>query len=371
MKNRLDQWITVVGFCAALGIMGAMFLVLPKKDFSEREKRYLEKAPQLTWQSLTSGQFGSDMETYMADHIPGRDLLVGLNAYFERFTGRQVSKDIYVADDQRLVEKPVAWNEALAQKNMDAINSFAQKIGQPVDLMVVPSAGWAVEDSLQALSASYADREMIDTLYSKAGEQVNTVDVLGVFETMDASALYYKTDHHWTSLGAHTAYKTYMEQLGKPFLAQEAFTVEAVSDFRGSTYSRAALWLTPGETLELWHSGSDLTVTNAESNEVHQGVFYRQRLEEADKYTVYLDGNHSLVRIKNPAGEGKLLVIRDSYSNCLGTFLAESYEEVVLVDLRYYKNEISQLCAQEGFDQVLVCYCLGNFLTDTNLVWLR
>ena len=80
MKNRLDQWITVIAFCAILGIMGALFVVLPEKDFSETEKRYLADFPKLTWASLSSGQWGNDIETYMADHIPGRDVLVGLNA---------------------------------------------------------------------------------------------------------------------------------------------------------------------------------------------------------------------------------------------------------------------------------------------------
>ena len=123
----------------------------------------------------------------------------------------------------------------------------------------------------------------------------------------------------------------------------------------------------------MWHGSRNLLVTNGESEGVHQGVFYEERLDEIDKYTVYLDGNHSMVRIENPdnAGKGKLLVIRDSYANCLGCFLAESYETVVLVDLRYYKNPVSELYAQEGFDDVLISYSLSNFMTDTNLVWLR
>lgn len=371
MKNRLDQWITVVGFCLILGIVSVLYLVLPKTDFSETEKRYLEKPPVFTWQTLSSGQFGADMETYMADHIPGRDFLVGLNAYFDRYTGRQVSKDIYVAEGNRLVEAPVQWNEALAQKNVSAINSFAELIGRPVDMMIVPSAGWANEEIIENLSAPYTDEEMIARLYNQASSNVNTVDVLSVFENMDGQSLYYKTDHHWTSLGTYTAYKTYMEQLGKSYRPQEDFTVETVENFKGSTYSRATLWLTPGEDLELWHGSDNLLVTNGETEGTHEGVFYRERLEEADKYTVYLDGNHSIVRIQNPAGEGKILVIRDSYSNCLGTFLAETYAEVVLVDLRYYKNPISELCGQENFDDVLVCYSIGNFMTDTNLVWLR
>ena len=63
MKNRLDQWVSVIAFCAVFGIMAVLFLVLPEKDFSETEKRYLEDFPTFTWESLASGEFGADIET--------------------------------------------------------------------------------------------------------------------------------------------------------------------------------------------------------------------------------------------------------------------------------------------------------------------
>jgi hypothetical protein len=159
--------------------------------------------------------------------------------------------------------------------------------------------------------------------------------------------------------------------VGRAYRAAEDFEISIAENFQGSTYSRSALWLTPAETIELWQGSDNLTVTNGETEGEHQGIFYRERLEEADKYTVFLDGNHSIVRVKNPDKQGKLLVIRDSYSNCLGGFLAESYGEVVLVDLRYYRQPVSELAAQEGFDNILVCYSCANFLTDTNLMLLR
>ena len=146
----------------------------------------------------------------------------------------------------------------------------------------------------------------------------------------------------------------------------------AVPDFRGSTWSRAALWLIPGETLELWDSGGDFTVANREQAGEHAGLYYRERLTEDDKYPVYLDGNHSLVRIRNadPAAQGRILVIRDSFANCLGCFLADAYQEVGLADLRYYRSPVSELLA-EGFDQVLILYSIGNFMSDANIIRLE
>lgn len=359
---KLRERITIVLFCGFLLTMTAAFFLLPKSGFSENEKRYLAEVPELNWKSISSGDWGNEIETYMADHIPGRDFFVGVNAYFNLLTGRQAGEDIWLQSG-KLVEAPVKQDDSAIAKNTGAVNKLADTLNRQIDLMIVPSAGWAM--GLEA----YRDEAIIRQIYNTASASVRTVDVTDVFAGQPE--LYYDTDHHWTSRGAYLGYQAYRKALGKDFRAEEDFTKGIWARFQGSTYSRSALWLTEAEELELWEGSSNLTVTNGETEGVHEGVFYWERLEEADKYTVFLDGNHSIVRVRNPQGSSKLLVIRDSYSNSLGCFLAESYEEVVLVDLRYYRQPVSQLVAEENFDDVLVCYSIGNFLTDTNLVWLR
>lgn len=360
MKKK-HELLTVILFCGFIGAMLLGYLLIPKQAYSEKEKRFLAEAPALVWEDIASGQWGEDAESYMADHIPGRDFFVGLNAYFDLFTGRQVSKDIWVLDG-KLVEAPCAYAEGQVSMNMQAINRFAQTLGQDVHLMIVPSAGWA------AGNENYRDTEIMDGIYEKA-ESVIPVDLGHAFA--GRPELYYDTDHHWNASGAYTGYQTLMEALGREWKPAEEFTKETPAMFRGSNYSRSCLWLTAAEPFEIWQGSENLTVTNGETEGIHEGVIYRERLEEGDKYTTFLDGNHSIVRIQNPEKEGKILVIRDSYSNSLGCFLAESYGEVVLVDLRYYKHPVSQLCEEEKFDDIVVGYCIGNFLTDTNLLWLK
>ena len=374
MKATVREKVTCAAFCAFLGIVAVLFFVLPKAEYSETEKRYLAEAPVLSWESLTSGEFGSDMETYMADHIPGRDIFVGLHAYFDLLTGRQVAKDIYLTQNGALVEAPIKWNEEQANKNVSSVNALAERLGVSVDFMILPSAGWASKDSISGLSDPYEDEALIRQLYAMASDKINCLDMLSVFAAQsDPAALYYKTDHHWTSLGAYTAYAAYLQAKDREPLQMDDFNIVTADGFRGSTYSRAALWLTPGETIEMWHGSDRLQVTTLEDPTPHDGVFYTERLEEADMYTAFLDGNHPLVRIHNPdaAGKGSILVIRDSYANCLGTILANSYENVVLVDLRYYHEDVAKLHEVEQFNDILVCYSLSNFMTDTNLVWLK
>lgn len=348
-------------FCGFLLTIAAGYL-LPGSAFSEMEKRYLAEAPVVSWETVFSGEWSRQAESYLTDHVPGRNLFVGINAYMELLAGRQKLKDVWLVDG-KLLEAPVATDEKGIAKNMRAINAFAETLGQNVHIMVVPSAGWA------AGVEGYSDDDTLKAIYAAAGVQVCPVPVEDIFA--GKPELYYNTDHHWTSQGAYQGYVAYAQAAGRDYPAAKDFDVSVVEGFQGSTYSRSALWLTPSESIELWQGSRRLTVTNGESEGVHPGIFYRERLEQADKYTVFLDGNHSIVRIQNPEKQGKLLVIRDSYSNCLGGFLAESYGEVVLVDLRYYRQAVSELAEQEAFDDILVCYSCANFLTDTNLTLLR
>ncbi len=370
MKHKKEHIITVSVFCAFISVMLLLFILLPKSEFSELEKRNLQDFPEINFENIANGDFGNDIETYLADHMPLRDFFVSLNSYFDLLTCRNASSDIYLTKDNALTEAPGRIDEAGFTKNINAINSFAEKTDIPVDMMVVPSSGWASRDRVFGLSKEYLDSEYIDRIYSSLSKAINTVDVREIF---DNPSLYYKTDHHWTSEGAFRAYEAYSKELGKAFRPENEFTVEKVQDFYGSTYSRAALWLMKSEELELWQGSGNITVTNGESEEEHKGIFYTERLKETDKYTVFLDGNHSTVRIYNPDAltEDTVLVVRDSYSNCLGGFLCESFRNVILVDLRYYKKPVSELCSAENVDNILICYSLNNFLTDQNIIWLR
>ena len=370
MKSK----ITTVLFCGFLSVMCLFLVLVPGKSFSEKEKRYLEEPPRLTVKSLLSGEFGEKAENYAADHLPMRDLLIGLSADLDRLMLRQTTKEIYIGADDRLFERPAVCDPEDIAEKLEVINAFASETGRSIGFGLVPSAGYMLENSIGGLADSYADGEIISLAYSLAGEGVYPIDIVSAFETQpDPGALYYRTDHHWTSLGAFTAANVLLERFGKTPLNAELFTVESVPGFYGTTYSRSALWRFSGEELELWHAEGDFTVTNSDDDLPHKGLFYTEYLSDADKYPVFLGGNHPIIRIENsdPCAEGSILLIRDSYSSSIAPFLAQAYKTVVLADLRYYKYPLSQLLEDESFDSVIVLYSVGNFTSDTNLLLLE
>lgn len=373
-KTDKSNLIVCILFCVFLFSESVALLIFPGKDYSENEKRFLKTPPAFSMQNILSGDYAEALEAYFADRIPGRTFFVGLHSYMDQILGIRAGKEIVSGKSGRLYEAPVQAEENIISDNITAIQEFAEKIGTDVSLMLIPSAGYIMKEDIPKGTDAYQDGEIADFIASRTAERIHTIDLFSLFETYDERKdLYYATDHHWTSLGAYMAYSALSEEMNFPALPADRYDVETAEDFYGTTYSRSALWLTPSESMELWHSGADFIVSCPENETEHSGVFYTEHLKEADKYPVFLDGNHSLVRIenKNALTERKLLVVRDSFTNCLGCFLADSFSEVVLVDLRYYKYPVSDLVKMENIDDVLITYGVGNFMNNSYLGFLE
>ena len=338
-------------FVGFIFTMMVLWLVLPKDSYSPQEKRTLAAFPECNTETLTDGTFQKSLDTWLSDHMPARSFFVGLNADYDLLSGRNGAKGIYLGQDNYLFPKPVQDGETLL-KNAGYIQEFADDLDNiPVYMTVVPSSGAVNSDKLPAVHETYRDAEWITAFREKLGKNVRFVDVQQDFAKAAAKRqLYYKTDHHWTSYGAFECYRLLGAAMGYTPLAERDFDKEKVKGFYGTSYAKAALWFLPPDTVELWsnHQQPDDAVTVAihdgQDNKTGSSYFFREQLKNDDKYPVFLDGNHSLVRITNTAAEGgTLIVIKDSYAHTLVPFLSQHYRNIVMVDLRYYKKEVSAL----------------------------
>ena len=369
----------VLLFIGIIVVMQAAFWLLPRRSFSENEKRVLSEAPQIDAAGIADGSVFRSIESYLSDHFPGRELWVGTNAYLVNVEGRGATEDIVRGTDGWLFTAPVSDDRETLWDNMQAITTFAEKQSVPVSMMAVPSAGAVVSDKLPALHLPYPDADLLEEARRIAGNTLHWVDLYTDFCSAEQpERLYYRTDHHWTSEGAYRAYCLLMEELGQSSVPRDDFTVEQISGFYGTSYSKSGLWLTEPDTLELW-TGSDIqavtTVYDANRADpvTREGMFFREYLEDADKYPVFLSGNHARVHIETNADSGKrLLVIKDSYAHALAPFLAEEYSTIDLIDLRYFKQQtISSWLEENPADEILLVYGLSSLAEDKNLQWLE
>lgn len=371
MTKRYGQFFSAL-FSGALAVMLLWSAILPDRLRSETENRTLQQLPAITWDGVRSGKYMDAVEHYLADQFPLRDGWTGLKARLEALTGRREFRGVYLCGDTLIsrVETPEA---ALTERNLAAVGALAEKAGIPVYLGLIPSAAEIWRQKLPRGATSW---DQAAFLAAAAEQGVPAVDFLSVLLAHGDEPIFYRTDHHWTTLGAYWGYTAVLSALGMAdeTLPPEAFSPQTVSDsFRGTLDSSSGVrWLRP-DTMEFWVPEQGLSVTSWRSGAPESAALYdRSCLENKDKYAAFLGGNQPLCVIRNPAlaGGKKLLVIRDSYSDALAPFLSQSFAEVHLLDLRYYRASPAAYAAENGIDAAVVLYSVPNFITDRNLVLL-
>lgn len=375
-KKKILHFIPAVIFLVFIFSMGLLFIFLPKEDYSVNEKRYLEDFPKTTFENICFGAFDTEFETYMSDHIAGRDFFVGMNAYYNLYTGRNGANGVYAGKDNYLINDPVDRENNL-ESNLKIFADFTKANKLNTNLMIIPSTGYIMSDKLPENHKEYLDEQYFDTIQQNLGD-MKFISVMNAFKLAAQSGdqLYYRTDHHWTTPGAYLAYLQYCKSVGLTQTPENAFEKTTVTGFYGTTYSTSALWNTPPDNIEFWENRSNLgavsvKITEGTTTKENDSYFFLSHLDEADKYPTFLDGNHALVEIKNENAQGgKLLVIKDSFAHAMVPFLSENYSDIIMVDLRYYKSPISEIVKEYGITDCLVLYSLDNFATDTDVAFL-
>lgn len=370
-QRRIINLIAIVLFTAAIVAVPLYWFFAPERDFSDSERRYLTQAPVLSFRDSDNWSFDDDVEKYLADQLPLRDVFVGIDAYTTLYSGRQISTEIWVDRDGYLLEAPVDASDADIEKRMRRISALAETTDLTIRLMPLPSAGYVRRAYLPLLQARLYRDDVVESKLT-GYDGVELVSLLDLFSG-DGAAYYYRTDHHWNSDGAYAAYCAYMTALKRTPLSADSFYHHSAAGYVGSTRSRSALWLTPGETLTVYEPKCSVRVTFSDREGVFDSLFFYDRLKEYDWYPLFIDGNHSVTQIENlDAGNGEvLLVVKDSFANTLVPLLLPSYRTIIMVDLRYYRGAVSELCAQYGVTELAFVYAQSNLVTDTNLLLLK
>ena len=229
--------------------------------------------------------------------------------------------------------------------------------------MMVPTPAYLLRDDLPANAPLFDAEGCFDMLLADfAAEAIDLRAAL----TPNAAEMYYRTDHHWTTQGAQTAYGAWCAATGH---TDRSWRLETVSTtFRGTLYSKVLLPDSPYDTVAIT---PDAAIRSMDCDGAVSGSLYDMAaLEEKDHYKVFMGGNYAKVVIDTGAATGKsLLVVKDSFANSFLPFLVKDYDTITVLDLRYFREGVQPL-ADEATD-VLVLYELTNFAADKNLYKLN
>ena len=359
-------------FCGAIALGALAALFVPDREFSENENRYLASFPEFSKTALLSGQFLKDFETYMTDQFPLRDGWVSLKAEATKLSGKLENNGVFFGKGGTLLSRFDAPDEARLEKNLAALTALIQNTELPVSVLAVPSSTLVYADRLPAGAWTYDEQTILDRIEAAAAGAV-FVSGADVLLPHSGEYVYYRTDHHWTTLGAAYALEALRQAQGKEPPGLSAYERTTVStEFLGTLFSKNQLWNQKKDSIERFDRGGSFTLTIADDGSTADSLYFPEFLEKKDKYSYFLGGNHAKVTIKNndPAAAGKLLILKDSFAHCFAPLLARDYAEVELIDLRYFNVKLSSYMAENGFDEVLVLYSTETFCTDVNVLKL-
>ena len=371
-------------------------LVLPKQESSENENRSLAKFPSLVneaklkkaenfgdflgaikWDYITErkkASFMDDFETYFADHLVGRDLWVeGANA-ISKLTGKQEINGVYTVDNQ-MIQAFKEYDEEEVAKSIAAMNKFAERFPEKqMSFMLVPTAQELFKDKLPSYAGLLSEKDFIDKCYSQL-EGIAPIDALSYLSEHKNEYLYYRTDHHWTSLGAYYAYCAAAKTLGYGAYGLNSFNVETVSsDFRGTLYSKTLDSSVPADSMDYYTLANGepkvtLKSINNGKETVYDSLYVRDYLNVKDKYSSFTGENAPVVEITTDVDNGKkLLVVKDSYAHSLVPFLSKHYSKITMIDMRYVNTGLDSVINLDEYEQVLF---MQNVITFTENSYLK
>jgi len=380
MKN-LHKKIMLFIFFLIIGLVPLLsLLTMPREQFafSENENRYLTRFPQFSAANVESTSFMKGFDDWANDRVIGRESFIRLKNRTDRLLGKTEIGGVFITDE-RMMQVWSGFDEALAGANLTAVNDFAVRhSGVPVYFMLAPTSQEIYRDTLPNSAPIGSQRDFIRYCYDTLGD-VNTVDVLPILEENANRYIYYRTDHHWTSLGAYIGYTAAISAMGFTPWSLSNFDVENASNsFLGTLYSKTLdRGITP-DTISIYTlSDGDpevhVTINSGVETEYRNSLYFREFLGVKDKYSVFLGTNAPIIEVESHlrAIERSLLVFKDSYAHSLIPFLAKNYSHITVADMRYINTGYDALFDVDEYDAVLFVYNVITFSEDTNLVKLN
>lgn len=385
-------------FALVLGGISLFTAILPKKEKSENENRYLAdfpsainekkletaKNPADVWNSVKwkyindrSGHaFKDDFETYLSDHIVRREDWVKASNRIQTLSGKKEINGVYTLDNQ-MIQTFKEYNADDVNNSINAMNAFAERFpDKQMFFMLAPTVQEFCSGKIPSYEGLLSEKTFIDDCYKKL-RNISAIDCRSFLASNSDEYIYYRTDHHWTSLGAYYAYQSAAKLLGYTAYGYGSFNIEtASSDFRGTLYSKTLDDSIPADNIDYYTLSKNepkvkMTCINGSEVKEYDSLYVRDFLNEKDKYSSFTGSNVPIVEIETDVDTDKtLLIIKDSYAHSLVPFLSKHYSKITMVDMRYINTSLNDLINLDDYSQVLFMYNAVTFAEDGNITKL-
>lgn len=256
------------------------------------------------------------------------------------------------------------YSDATADNYALAVNKVAAALEQKADVydILIPlGSGITFPDNLRDQIKSSDQREAMSSIQAKMDETVKTVDIYDSLMTNRNEYIYFRTDHHWTALGAYYAYEDFCEVKGITPEALDSYETSEFDGFLGSFYNDTnanATLKANADVVTAYHPNMDaiMHVTDSRGVEYDSKVIFDESKAAAGlKYSCFIAGDNPITEIENKelTDGSSCIVVKESFGNAFVPFLVDHYQTIYVVDYRYWKGSISELAQEKNVDDVI------------------
>lgn len=338
MKNKIIT-ILFMGFLLGFAILN---ILLPPTEISLSERRKLHLFSDLEIRELLTGDFLEDFDQAALDQFFLREQFRRLKAIVDGKLFQKTDNNdiIVIGDNAYKLDYPL---------NLDSVDRFTALLHtitdlyakeNPVYFAMIPDKNYYVDSGPDFLTMDY------DKLEQLLAEQLEDITIIDLSDALTLDD-YYHTDPHWKQENLDSVVAHLQEAMGmETDFAQILYKVEQYAPFYGAYYGQSALNLAADTiSYRISEAMKDMIVTNFEYTgdpDQAPGIYETGKLGSMDSYDVFLSGSTPLLTIENPNSttDKELIIFRDSFASSLTPLLAEEYQKITLIDIRYVSHEM-------------------------------
>ncbi len=370
-EKKADNKLCIL-FIGFLAVFFVISILKADSGFSEFENRYLSRKPELSAGGIFNGSFMEQFEDYVTDQFPFRNQWITFKTLSERVMLKTEINGVYFAKDEYYIEKQEKEElfSEQSEKNQQMLIDFSEKYEQilgteHVTVMLAPTASAILREKLPLFAPEDSQGDLLAALGEKISQEV-WIDMYGILDKHRDEQIYYRTDHHWTTLGAFYGYCGWKEKRGEAVPKRSDYEEICLTDsFTGTLYAKVNVPMKPDSIYAFIRPGEVLRMRLDMDGEWKDSLYSYDRLTTRDKYAVFCDGNHAMTEIETCLDNNRhLLVIKDSYAHCLVPFFTADFSRITMLDLRYYNGSIEDYVKNSEVTDVMLVYNLAGFVSD-------
>ena len=361
MKTKV---LRVILFFLIILLIPAFTFLGKKETVSYNENKTLAEFPKLTFESWKNRSFMTGLSDYFSDHFVFREEFIKLKNSIENVIGKNEINGVFEYNGN-LIQTFKEIDYRITDRNIASMNKLKAKNSE-VPFYFIPVI--TAQEKYSALLPEYLNLDSESEYIRYCADKLNGIETIDISrEIIDTDYAFYRTDHHWTTDAAYNAYLDLSGKLGFSPLGIENFRIETVSEeFKGTLYSKTLNEKIGNDTIKAYKTDTDFIFRINE--EKYDSLYFEKYLKEKDKYSYFLSGNHGVCTVENKSitETKRLLIIKDSYANCIIPFLAEHYSEITVIDPRYCSHNHIRKINPSDYEDVIILFNVSGFSQEQN-----